>query len=639
MKKGPLFFVLIVAGLYTKAQIRLPRLISDGMVLQRADTLKLWGWAAADERISLSFDHKTYSTNASKDGNWEIKLPPQKAGGPYEMIFSGANTVKLTNVVFGDVWLCSGQSNMELPMSRLIDKYPEVIAAAGNKNIRQFLVPDEYDFKAPRKDLSTGSWESANPGNVLNFSGVAYFFALELYKKRQIPIGIINSALGGSPAQSWISERALVDFPEIYKEAQRFKNDSLIRQIESADQQASNDWRRRLNAGDEGLKNNWKVVPADHRWSAMNVPGYWANEAPGMLNGVVWFKKEIELPSSMTGKPAKLLLGRIVTSDSVFVNGKFAGTTSYEHPPRRYLLDGSILKEGKNEITVRVINNAGKGGFVMDKAYQLIAGNDTINLAGQWKYKPGAKMEPAPAQTFIRWKPAGLYNAMIAPLQNYNIKGVLWYQGEANTYDPAEYERLMKSLMADWRTTWKKKGMPFLIVQLPDFMEVQKLPSESKWAEMRAVQQKLGTLPAAATVVTIGLGEWNDIHPLNKREVGQRLALQAERLVYGNTTIVASGPVLKTISAAQGKLTLSFEQTGSGLQAKGGQELQAFAIAGADQKYVWAKAGILGNKVVVWNNTVPQPKYVRYAWADNPGGANLFNKEGLPASPFQAEVK
>jgi sialate O-acetylesterase len=639
MKTGPLFLVLIVAGLNAAAQIRLPRLISDGMVLQRADTLKLWGWAGADEQIRLNFDHQTYRTKANKNGDWELSLPPHQAGGPYDMVFSGSNTVKLTDIVFGDVWLCSGQSNMELPMSRLIDKYPEVIAAAGNKNIRQFLVPDEYDFKAQRKDLSAGSWESANPKNVMHFSGVAYFFAMELYKKRQVPIGIINSAMGGSPAQSWMSERAMGDFPDLLREAVRFKNDSLIREIETADQQAANKWRSMLNASDEGLKNNWKVAGADETWATMIIPGYWANQPIGKLNGVVWFKKEIEVPPSMAGKPAKLLLGRIVTSDSVFVNGQFVGTTSYEHPPRRYLFDGSILKAGKNEITVRVINNSGHGGFVMDKVYELIAGNDTIKLAGAWKYKLGAKMEPAPNQTFIRWKPVGLYNAMISPLQHYKIKGVLWYQGEANTYNPNEYEQLMRALMADWRTTWKKSNLPFLIVQLPDFMEAKNEPSESNWAETRAVQQKLGKLPHTATVVTLGLGEWNDIHPLNKADVGRRLALQAERLVYGNTTAVASGPVLKSITATQGNLTLSFDQTGSGLMAKGGKELQAFAIAGADKKYVWAKAHVSGKNTVVLNSRVAQPKYVRYAWADNPQGANLYNKEGLPASPFQGEVK
>ena len=639
MKPGLLFLFLIIAGCKLSAQVRLPRLISNGMVLQYGDTIKLWGWAGANEYVGLSFDHHSYHTQANTKGEWAIKLPPHEAGGPYEMVFTGANSVTLKEVLFGEVWLCSGQSNMELPMRRLIDKYPEVIAAADNKNIRQFLVPDEYDFKSRRQDLSAGSWQSANPENVLDFSGVAYFFALERYKKHLVPIGIINAALGGSPAQAWMSERAISKFADWYKEAQRFKNDSLIRQIETADQSAASSWYKTLNARDEGLKHNWKTAEADLSWATMTVPGYWADESLGKLNGAVWFKKEIQVPPAMADKPVKLLLGRIVDADSVFINGEYVGSTTYQYPPRRYLFKAGILKAGKNEITVRVISNGGSGGFVKDKPYQLIAGNDTIQLSGLWKYKLGARMDPAPSQTFVRWKATGLYNAMIAPLQQYSIKGVLWCQGEANTYNPGEYDQLMQAMVSDWRNTWKKPALPFLLVQLPEYMEAQNEPSESKWAEMRAVQQKLGKLPHTAMAVTLGLGEWNDIHPLNKADVGYRLALQAERLVDGNTRIVSSGPDLKSLSAEKGKLILSFENTGSGLVAKDGQELSYFAIAGADKKYVWASARIAGNKVVVWNTAIAEPVYVRYAWADNPEGANLYNKEGLPASPFEARIQ
>ena len=256
MKSKLLCFFLMVTGFSVTAQIRFPRLISDGMILQRGDTIKIWGWAGAKEYIGLKFGHKSYSTQANTKGEWELKLPPHKAGGPYEMVFTGTNTVTVKDILFGDVWLCSGQSNMELPMSRVIDKYPEVIAAANNKNIRQFLVPDEYDFKTQRKDFSSGTWASASPESVLDFSAVAYFFALDIYQKQQVPIGIINAALGGSPAQSWMSENAIRSFDDLYKETQRFKNDDLIRQIEAADQAASENWRKTVNSNDEGLKNN-----------------------------------------------------------------------------------------------------------------------------------------------------------------------------------------------------------------------------------------------------------------------------------------------------------------------------------------------------------------------------------------------
>lgn len=639
MKKWFIFPIILLCNSLSYAQIKLPKLISNGMVLQRNDATKIWGWASPNEAVSLQFKGKWYSGKADNTGSWAIKLPPQKAGGPYQMIFSASNKIILNDILFGDVFLCSGQSNMELPMGRLADQYPNEIAHSSNPHIRQFLVPDEYDFKAQRKDFPAGSWQSANPKNVLDFSGVAYFFALEIHKKNKVPVGIINAALGGSPAQSWISESAIKNFPPLEKELLKFKDDQLIKQIESSDQAASKAWYTQLNDADEGLKNNWRSNIDDNNWTEMEIPGYWANEPIGKVNGVVWFKRKINVPQNMIGKPAKLLLGRIVDADSVFINGEFVGTTSYQYPPRRYLFDGGILKAGKNTITVRVVNNSGNGGFVLDKDYLLTAGNDTVKLSGKWKYKLGAATKPSPSQTFVRWKPVGLYNAMIAPLQNLNIKAAVWYQGESNTYNPEEYYALMKSLISDWSATFHNQNLPFLYVQLPNFMEATKNPTESSWAELREKQRQLSSEKNTAMAVAIDLGEWNDIHPLNKKDVGERLALQAENLIYGDKKTLHAGPDLKTITADNNKLILTFENIGKGLVAKGNTILKYFAIAGADQKFVWADAEIKGNQVIISNKEISKPLFVRYAWADNPEGANLYNKDGLPASPFEATIK
>ncbi|UKT63590.1 sialate O-acetylesterase [Pedobacter mucosus] len=638
MRKLTLVSITLFISSFSFAQIKLPKLISDGMVLQRNDSTKIWGWAAPNEHILLEFNRKTYQTNADKNGNWSIKLPPKKAGGPYKMKLNASNKIELKDILFGDVYLCSGQSNMELPMGRLIDKYPSVIANSTNLNIRQFLVPDDYDFKQQWKDFSSGNWQSANPKSVLDFSGVAYFFALELNKKYNIPIGIINAALGGSPAQDWISENAIKKFPAYDAELQKFKNDDLIKQIEKSDQALSNDWYAKTNSADQGLKENWKADIDVSNWQEMAVPGYWADGLLGKTNGVVWFKKDIMVPKSMLGKPVKLLLGRIVDADSAFINGKFVGTTSYQYPPRRYIFNAGILKEGRNTITVRLVNNSGNGGFVMDKAYQLIADKDTIDLKGKWKYKLGVKSTSTPSQTFVRWKPVGLYNAMIAPLQNLKLKGILWYQGEANTGNPPEYLQLMNSLIADWRTTFNNRNLPFLYVQLPGFMEAKSMPAESNWAELRNVQRKLLSTPNTAMAVAIDLGEWNDIHPLNKQDVGKRLALQAQNLIYGDLKVSFSGPIFKSITANGKQLILTFNGVGTGLAAKGSTELKYFSVAGADKKFVWAKAQIKGDKVIIWNDTIEKPMYVRYAWADNPETANLYNKDGLPASPFESSL-
>ncbi|MEN2402515.1 sialate O-acetylesterase [Flavobacterium sp. MC2016-06] len=637
MKKTTLFFTFLLSvSLYS--QIKLPRLISDGMVLQRDTKVNIWGWASPKEKIELDFNHKTYKTTTSEDGKWTIVLPSQKAGGPYEMTLKASNTITLKNILFGDVWLCSGQSNMELPMDRLKDKYKDVIAKSENPNIRQFLVPDEYYFANERVDFSSGEWISANPVSVLQFSGVGYFFASEIYEKYKIPIGIINSALGGSPAESWISEAGIRKFPEYDKEYMKFKDGTLEKKIDENDKKVSSNWYQLANSTDIGLKKWSEPELEDSDWKTMNVPGYWADGELGNVNGVVWFRKEFTA-AKVNATTAKLVLGRIVDADSVYVNGSFVGTTSYMYPPRIYSFNANFLKEGKNEISIRVINNTGRGGFVTDKPYELTLGNDTIDLKGLWKYKLGAKMLPLPGQTFVRWKPVGLYNAMIAPLKNYPIKGVLWYQGESSTKIPSEYFSLMQTLIDNLRTQWNNEKLPFLVVQLTNFMDVKMEPGESNWAALR--QQQLNTLaiPNTGLAVTIDLGEWNDIHPLNKYDVGKRLSLQARKLVYGEKNLVASGPTFKALEQKENKLILSFSDVGSGLIAKNNTPLKGFAIAGNDGKFVWADAVIEGDKIIVSNASIANPIKVRYAWADNPEGANLYNKENLPASPFEASLK
>ena len=295
------------------------------------------------------------------------------------------------------------------------------------------------------------------------------------------------------------------------------------------------------------------------------------------------------------------------------------------------------MKEGKNTIVVRVISNIGNGGFVLDKPYTLIAGGDTIDLRGDWQYKLGAAMQPLASQTFIRWKPLGLYNAMISPLLNYRMKGVIWYQGESNAGKPIEYRKLFPALIQDWRNNWDEGDFPFLFVQLPNFMESQSQPSESNWALLREAQLKTLSLQNTGMAVTIDIGEWNDIHPLDKKDVGKRLALAAQRVAYYDSTVVYSGPIYHSMKIRGNKIILTFTNTGSGLIARGSKELKCFAIAGKDKKFVWAKARIEHNTIIVWNTKIKNPKAVRYAWADNPEGANLFNKEGLPASPFRTD--
>ncbi len=629
--------MLIIPFGVMQAQVRLPRLINDGMVLQRNAEVKIWGWASKGEQISLSFLSDTYEAKADNNGNWVINLSDLKAGGPYKMSISGKNSIALEEVYVGDVWLASGQSNMELPMFRVESMYKNEVATASNSGIRFFQVPQTYNFNEPKQDLEGGEWLPVTPENIRQFSAVAYFFAKNLNERYKVPVGIINSSLGGSPAEAWISEESLKKFPEYSNEAIRYQNASFRDSIEKSDSERINSWYGKSTEGDLGIAEDWKEENLNvSDWSQMEIPGYWADYSLGQKNGVVWFRRKFKIPEHLTNQSPKLLLGRIVDADSVFVNGSFIGNTTYQYPPRRYQVPANILKAGENTISIRVTNVGGRGGFVEDKPYKLVFENSEINLAGEWNYKLGVEMPPLRGETFIRWKPLGLYNAMIAPLTNYTIKGVIWYQGESNTDTAGEYRDLFSSLIRDWRKQWDLGDFPFLFVQLANFMKAKNEPGDSNWARLRDAQLKSLALPQTGMAVAIDVGEWNDIHPLNKKTVGDRLAQAARKVAY-NEEVVAGGPIYSSYTRKGNSIVISFNDVGKGLMIKNGNKLKHFAIAGKDHQFVWANAKIQGDKVVVSSPNVENPVAVRYAWADNPEGANLYNKAGFPASPFRTD--
>lgn len=634
------FYMLLLVFLSlasVRADVRLPRLINDGMILQRNEKIKIWGWANAGEKVAVSLAGNELSTYADNQGNWFVTMPAHSAGGPYQLEIKANNTLRINDVYFGEVWLCSGQSNMELPMYRVKPRYEAEFDTANFPLIRCFNVGQVYNFKSSQPDVSGGNWMAASSGNLSFFPAVAYFFAKELHQKLQVPVGLINTSLGGSPAQAWMSEEGLKEFPSYLEEAYKFRDDELIKSIEKADNDRSKAWYSLATQKDIGQMEHYRCPgsTADD-WDDFQLPSYWSDTTP-YKNGVFWFRKLIDIQASEAGKPAFLNMGCIVDADSVFINGQLVGVTTYQYPPRWYQVKEGILKAGSNEIVVRVVSNAGKGGFVADKPYELKTATRTIDLKGTWKMKQGAEMPPLASQTFIRWKPMGLYNAMIAPLLNSRFKGVIWYQGESNTGNPTEYRTLFPAMIRDWRNNFNRGDFPFIFVQLANFMEARPQPTESNWAATREAQAEALKLPATGMAVTIDVGEWNDIHPLNKSTVGQRLALQAFKVAYNDKKVLADGPVFKSIKIKNGKAYIGFSNTGSGLMVKGGVP-GGFAIAGSDGKFVWAKALIDGNQVVVWHEDVLNPKFVRYAWADNPDRANLFNKEGLPAAPFRTDT-
>jgi len=622
----------------TFSQIVLPQMVRDSMVLQRDAEINIWGWASKDEKVTVLFNQKKYTTKANTDGKWRIVLSPMKAGGPYNMVISGKNKITLNNILIGDVWFCSGQSNMVHQMNIHDVTYANDIATANYPEIRQFLIPTLTSLNGPKDNFPTGFWKSAVAEDVRPFSAVAFFFARKIYEEYHIPIGIINASVGGTPIEAWTSEEGLKDFPALLSTIQKNKDTAYINGL-TRKAIAGYVNRTSQDKGVTGPMPWYDITYMPKGWKRIAVPGYWEDQGIKDLNGVVWYRKEIDIPASMIDKPAKVFLGRIVDADVLYINGKQIATTGYMYPQRRYPVAAGVLKAGKNIIVVKVTNNSGKGGFVPDKPYCLFAGKDTIDLKGYWQYKVGEVFIPGEGMggggIAAQNQPAALYNAMVAPVINYTIKGILWYQGEANSSRAAEYAKLQPAQIIDWRKKWQQDNIPFLYVQLPNFMDANYLPSESQWAELREAQLRSLSVPNTGMAIAIDLGEWNDIHPDKKKNVGDRLALIADKIVYGKD-IVYSGPILQSSIIGENAITISFTNIGSGLITNDDEELREFAIAGPDKKFVWAKAKIEGDKIVVSSDKVPHPMYVRYAWADNPD-VNLYNKEGLPASPFRTD--
>lgn len=661
------FFAFLVAfplmfGLLTiqaKADVSVPRLISDGAIFQRDKPITIWGWADEGEAVTVKFAGKEKKTIA-KEGSWSVEFPALKAGGDYQLVVTGKNTLTRNNIVMGDVWIASGQSNIELPLYRLRYQYPEVISSTNLPLIREFNVPVTYAFKGPQKDFQQGIWKTATVENISTFSGVGFFFMRKLHQEVGVPIGLITVPVGGSPAEAWISEEGLKNFPHYVKQLAPFKDDQFVQDTIAKDKASNEKWYGELNAADLGLQQNWSAEKLDTRlWKSITIPGKLKEQGYMLPNGSFWVRKTFSLTDEQAKKSGTVWLGCIVDGDQVFLNGQSIGQTGYQYPPRIYAVPANLLKAGENNLSIRVTSYSGNPGFVKDKRYDLDLGDEKVSLAGEWKFKVAAAVEPMNKTTTLHYQPASLFNAKLAPALPLQIKGVLWYQGESNVTRPdadpllrkpaklckdetcaavkSEYRYLMTDLITDWRKQFNQGDFPFLYVQLVNFQEAFDQPTESKWAELREAQRELLVVKNTAMAVGIDVGEWNDIHPLNKQDVGERLALGAMKLAYGKKSIVSSGPLVKSVKLKSGKIEIAFDSA-KGLTIRGDQ-IKRLAIAGVDKKFVWTTAKVKNDRLIVDTSVVTNPKWVRYAWADNPDGANLYNAAGLPASPFEAEVK
>ncbi len=601
------------------ANVSLPVQFGDNMVLQRDTNIPIWGWADPGENVSVQLAGENASVIADETGNWRVSLAPLGAGGPHKLVVEGKNTVTFSNVLIGVVWFCSGQSNMAFELASAQNAEKE-IAAAANPQIRVFQTSMQPRIK-PVKTWEVGAWKVCTPDNAPQFSAVAYFFARELQQRLKIPVGIVVSAVGATSIECWINREGIAIDPEL-----RNLDDQYTR--EAANYPAAID------------SSGWQLPDfADAAWKTMNLPGAWEKSGQGMdkLDGCVWFRREVTIPAAWAGKELTVNFGPIDDGDDTYFNGQRIGGLDVDTPnvwktPRHYTVPAEAVKAGRAVIAVRITDQLGDGGIVgTPEQMSIVLANtpaDSQSLAGGWKY---AIEESWPPQQI----PMTLYMGMVAPWTNVPVGGFLWYQGESNAGNPARYQHLLPAMITGWRTAWKQPDLPFLIVQLPNFMATQADPSESNWAALREAQAVVAaTTPHTEMAVTIDIGEAGNIHPLNKQDVGLRLALVALARVY-NEKMVYSGPVCDSVKIDGPLMRLHFTQIGKGLLAKGGA-LKGFAIAGADHRFVWATASIDGDTVTVQSDKITTPVALRYAWADNPV-CNLTNVEGYPAAPFRTE--
>ena len=524
IKLGLVLLLCLCFAVIGEAKISLPYLINHGMVLQREKPTVLWGTADAGENVTVKFLDKVYQTTADSNGEWEITLPAQQAGGPYDMQI---NDITLQHILIGDVFLCSGQSNMELTVSRVMDKFADEINAYENPNIHYLKVPYCYDFNSPQTNIGKTDWQPLDKAHVMGYSALCYFFAKQLYEKTGVPVGIINASWGGTPIEAWISEKGLKDFPGYVHQKALYESKDLVSQIQKAEQARSRAWQTELYKTDKGThaQTPWYVAEYDDSgWQIIDMfSRQWATNGWRPINGVHWFRQNVEIPASWNGKEAILQLGCIVDADSVYVNGKFVGSTGYQYPPRIYKIPAGLLKTGKNQLTIRLVSNGGFASFVKEKPYKLICGTEEINLSTQWKHQVGTEMPQAPSSTAFQNMPIGLYNGMIAPLKQYVFQGAVWYQGESNAGRWNEYASLLKALMKDWRETFQMPEIPFYIMELADFMAPED-PGRRGWAALQAQQAKAAEEDNHAVLIpNKDTGEWNDIHPLDKKTGGKRL--------------------------------------------------------------------------------------------------------------------
>ena len=637
------------------AKVRLPQIFQSGMVLQRNTEIPVWGYADPGETITVRLNKKTGTTTADASGHWRLSLPAMKAGGPYVLEVSsstGSETGKknsrlstldsrlltldsrLEDIWVGDVWLCSGQSNMETTLERVSPQYPDELNDS-NRLVRLFHVPYQTDMHQPSADLRPASWQPLNRQNAWRFSAIGYFLGKQLQREKGVAQGIIESAWGGTPIEAWISADSIrKHYPVMHRQTQFYQDDAYVETQQRAASLANRQWRELLDGGDPGMEQYTLLDYDDSSWKDVSQYDLMPDRREWI--GSLWLRQHINISGENAGKAAQLLLGTLYDCDITHINGVQVGTTGYQYPPRRYQVPEGLLREGDNVIAVRFINKSGVPYFVKEKPYRLVfSDGDVLPLGEQWKLHTGLEMPRCPGgEIRLQDQPSALFNGMIAPLAPFALAGVLWYQGESNADEMSraeQYAPLLRLLLSNWREAFERPQMPFVIIQLANFMEPSSEPQHTGWSVVREAQRTVAAEDEhAALTVTIDLGETVDIHPLRKKEVAERAALALEQLVW-NPKVTLSPEVISVQKEGRTVVcTLSQPLLRDGA-------LYEFEVAGSDGCYVNAEAEGCGSRILV-KSSVESPVSIRYAWKNNPLRANVYGKNGLPMSPFQIDL-
>lgn len=620
-------------GAVAQAKVWMPDMFQSGMVLQRGKPIPVWGKAGKGERVAVTFNKRTYTAVAADDGRWRVDLPAMKAGGPYTLTVADRT---FDNILIGDVWLCSGQSNIDVTVERVYPQYEREIDSYQNDRIRLLRIKNVTDTHGPCDNVPTSQWNPLNKENAWSFSAVGYFLGKRMYEETNVPQGIIVNSWGGTPIEAWVPADSLRnDFPLYYNKTLLYQNEEMVKAQSRADQLMADRWMQLLDGQDPGMgTGGWSSLGCDDsRWRQVSQtePLVGGRSYVGSL----WLRQHIRIDAAHAGRPCRLLVGTLYDQDYTFVNGREVGRTYYQYPPRRYSIPAGLLREGDNVLAIRFVNKHGVPYFYKEKPYMLIFDDthDTLRLAPRWLVCEGKRMPPCPSGgTSMQNLPSVLYNAVLHPLAPFALSGVVWYQGESNTDRASEYGVMLRKLMGSWRQAWGDAQMPFAIVQLANYMEPSIQPQESGWATLREQQRLTAKAdPRAELAVAIDLGETVDIHPLRKKEVAERIALCFDKLVYENRKVQLS-PELAATSVEGNRVVLTFDQP---LQPG---ELYEFELADEHGRFVNATAKADGRHVVVEAQGVARPARLRYAWKNNPLRANARSKAGLPVAPFEQKL-